>query len=159
MKAIETTEHLKTTFRLLLIFCYFSDDNTDELQGSESELRCGWVCMCAHVTGEAAPMLIKILPDQLVYKDLLEDKKGMKFKQKHHLVSKIILLLPLKIWDLASIYLDTVVNSVVTSTYILTENWKCVLSSCLAPSLNLPVCHLECLEQQIRKDLFWNHPF
>lgn len=97
MKAIETTEHLKTTFRLLLIFCYFSDDNIDELQGSESELRCGWMCMCAHVPGEEVPMFIKILPDQLVYKDLLKDKNGMKLKKKHHLVSKIILLFPLKV--------------------------------------------------------------
>lgn len=53
--------------------------------------------MCAHVPGEAVPVFIQFLPDQLVYKSLFKDKKGMKFKKKHPLVSKIILLFSLKV--------------------------------------------------------------
>lgn len=53
--------------------------------------------MCAHVPGEAVPVLIQLLPDQLVYKGFLKDKKGMKFKKKHSLVSKTILLFFLKV--------------------------------------------------------------
>lgn len=74
------------------------------------------------------PVFIQLPPDQLVYKGLLKDKKRMTVKKQHPLVSKIILLFTLKVKDLTSIYQDTMVISVVTSTYVLTEYDMCILS-------------------------------
>jgi len=45
------------------------------LQVSGPELGCGRVCTCAQVPGEVVPAFTRFLLDQLVYNNLVKDKK------------------------------------------------------------------------------------
>lgn len=76
--------------------------------------------MCAHVPGGAVPMFIQFLPDQLVYKGLLKDKKGNEVqKEPSSCQQKNSIIYSKGVRFNLLIYQDIMVISVVTSTYIL----------------------------------------